>query len=562
MIFRQFLRLRHSITMDFSEDILAEIEKVRGRIKVVTCENECKSITEELLKSKAISVDLEAIQKSPGLVQVGDASSSNIFLFRTGINAKLFTNGGLKNLLESPNVTKVFHAAVMDCMSLQKAGIYVDPLFDTSVAHAVIQFQNHGLPYTSAIGLNNLCEFYAVPTNPLKDSHKGYFWAHMEKKFYKKDTLPDDLILYSAYDVVPILDLYDILRNLIRPDFESLFHEMIHDMLIRPIDENLANTRRKERRAELKRQLFLTNLNPMVNKGHIYEKLLSYQGQKRVQMATNSAVVTLDNRQDLLEFYHDMLNKGFSVKLFKDEKSENEVVEENFDLFGQIIEKLIQFEVAVALLFVNTPQSNIVELVFNDSSAVKFDLKDDRNTKLIGRLMQSNVVKIIPRLNLRPVMDAFVTLNGLGYNFSNIFDIDSAAKVCDNHYHKKAILSSSSQKLNSICQKYDIALSTKKREIFDIYFHLNKIIPEVRSNAFPELMTLHITSALGEDKAATKKAKNAFKLQYDVHNEEFEVATTKAEKVDKIWLHNQNRIHEEKLEKSGIYELIDKINKK
>ena len=546
--------------MDFSEEILSEIQKIKGRINVISCEKECKRITDELLKTNAIAIDLEAIQKSPGLVQIADYSR-NIFLFRTGINTKLFTVGGLKNLLESPGVTKVFHAALMDCSSLHKAGIYVDPLFDTNIAHAVIQFQDCGQPYTSSIGLNNLCQAYNLPTNPLKESHKGYFWVHMERKFYQKDSLPEDLLLYSAYDVVPILDLYDILRGLIHPDFQPLFHEITDDMLIRNIDEQLVNERRKIRRAEMKQQLFLSNLK--VNKGYLYEKLLPYQGQKRVLMATNSAVVTLDNREDVLKFHQELIAAGeCNVKLVKEEKHEKQSEKTAFhdhDFFGQVIEKLIDYNINVALLFVNTAKGKTVELVFNDSS-VKIDLGDDENVNHIGRLMQSRVVKIIPRLNLKPVVDAFVSLTARGYELNNIFDIDSAAKICDNFYHGKSILSSPSQKLSNLCQKYEIPLSTKKRELLDLNFHLYHIMP--KEGTFQDLMGIHISSALG-DKAGTTMAKNAFKLLHDTKIEESgdsTVVISEAEKVDQFWLQNERKKHEEKLKTSGIYDLVNKIN--
>ena len=556
MTFRQFFRFQHSnrtLAMACSEEILSEIQKIKGRIKVITCEKECKRITDELLKTKAISIDLEAVQKSPGLVQIADYSK-NIFLFRTGINTNLFTKGGLKNLLECPKVTKVLHAAVMDCSSLHKAGIYVDPLFDTNIAHAVIQFQNYGQPYTSSIGLNNLCKAYNLPTNPLKETHKGYFWVNMEPKFYKKDTLPEDLILYSAYDVVPMLDLYEILRRLIHPDFKPLFHELMDDMLIRNIDEKLVSVRQKERKAQMKRQLFLNNIS--VKKGYIYKKLLPYHGQKKVQMAENSAVVTLDNREDVLQFYQEMLKAGeYFVKLVKDEKSETNL--NDCDMFAQIIEKLINFDITVALLFVNTAKGSTIELVFNDKS-VKFDL-GGIHINHIGSLMQSGIVKIIPRLNLKPVQDAIILMSTQGYDLNNVFDIDSAARICDHYYHNKPILTSSSQSLNSLCQKYEIPLSTKKKEIFDLHTHLSDIMPEERSN-FQELMELHISSALG-DKAKTKIAKNAFKLLYDTKNEESgNIMICEAEKADKTWLQNASKMYEEKLKTSGIHDLINKIN--
>ena len=109
-------------------------------------------------------------------VQIADFQD-NIYLFRTGINKNLFDKGGLKSLFQNPHVTKVMHAATIDCLSLHQAGIHMESLFDTSLAHAVVQFQDHGLPYWSMIGFNNICEFYGFQPNPFKDTHSGdYFW--------------------------------------------------------------------------------------------------------------------------------------------------------------------------------------------------------------------------------------------------------------------------------------------------------------------------------------------------------------------------------------------------
>jgi len=46
-------------------------------------------------------------------------------------------------------------------------------------------------------------------------------WKH-ELAFLKPDPLPDDIVLYSAWDVEPLLDIYHITSSIIEPDFEPL----------------------------------------------------------------------------------------------------------------------------------------------------------------------------------------------------------------------------------------------------------------------------------------------------------------------------------------------------
>ena len=122
MFWRQFVRYKSSsISLEkLSEEVRSEIGKIRTRIQIIESESECKVITDKLNEDEQpIAVDLEAVQKSPGLVQVADFQD-NIYLFRTGLNQNLFQKGGLKSLLQNPKVTKVMHAATIDCLSLHK----------------------------------------------------------------------------------------------------------------------------------------------------------------------------------------------------------------------------------------------------------------------------------------------------------------------------------------------------------------------------------------------------------------------------------------------------------
>ena len=74
----------------------------------------------------------------------------------------------------------------------------------------------------------------------------GYYWVHLEKHFFQKTVdLPEDMIIYCAYDVVPLLQLYGILRNSIQEDFQTLLHDLTQDILIRPVDEKLVKLRNR-----------------------------------------------------------------------------------------------------------------------------------------------------------------------------------------------------------------------------------------------------------------------------------------------------------------------------
>eukprot|EP00093_Oithona_nana_P010419 10419.XXX_491953_493614_1 [CDS] Oithona nana genome sequencing. len=552
MFWRQFVRYKSSsISLEkLSEEVRSEIGKIRTRIQIIGSESECKAITDKLNEhEKPIAVDLEAVQKSPGLVQVADFQD-NIYLFRTGINRNLFQNGGLKSLLQNPNVTKVMHAATIDCLSLHKAGIYLDPLFDTSVAHAVIQFQDHGLPYWSQIGFNNICERYGFPPNPFKDSYSGYYWTHLEKHFFKKETLPEDMIIYCAYDVVPLLDLQRILKDSIQLDFQHLLHDLTQDMILRPIDERLVKHKNKLRRKERDKQLFFQTSK---NKGEIYDMIKDFDGDKSVLKGAKSAVITLDSRQDILDFQQSLQKSGISeAKLLRE--IENEVETKYESLGKQVLDTLITMpSIPVYLQFALTENVASVELNFLDKS-IKLDLDTQENVELFGTLMNcSSLPKIIPRLTVSPVIEAFKLLDQ-NKEIANIFDIDSAVKICDFFNHGKPILKSTSMKIKDICDKYGIDNSTKKTETFDVYFHLVKIMPEEALIAFNDLMTLHIKTAT-LSKSEIKDVKSYFTSKHEVIKDTIEKAVQDV-KVDKQWLDEQKRIYQDNLIRCGISDLI------
>ena len=82
--------------------------------------------------ARPLGVDMEGVTSATtGLVQVID-TDRNISLFRTGINPDLFGAGGLAEMLESPSVLKIMHAATMDAQSVYRGGVRMWNIFDTA----------------------------------------------------------------------------------------------------------------------------------------------------------------------------------------------------------------------------------------------------------------------------------------------------------------------------------------------------------------------------------------------------------------------------------------------
>ena len=122
------------------------LREVVSRVQVVTNEGVSAKIIDGIIKQKSpIGVDFEGIQLARlGLVQI-KAPDKKIYLFRTGINRRLFEEGGLKRLLEDRSILKVMHGASGDCLSVYKENISLWPIYDTGMAHKIVNYQNLGL---------------------------------------------------------------------------------------------------------------------------------------------------------------------------------------------------------------------------------------------------------------------------------------------------------------------------------------------------------------------------------------------------------------------------------
>ncbi len=104
-----------------------------------------------------------------------------------------------KHLMETPDITKVFHGADFDIRSMDRDfGIRVQNLFDTEIACRFLGFKERGLAALL----------------------KKYFNIHVDKKFQKgnwsKRPIDPEMIAYSAADVAHLIELADILKAVLK----------------------------------------------------------------------------------------------------------------------------------------------------------------------------------------------------------------------------------------------------------------------------------------------------------------------------------------------------------
>ena len=188
--------------------------EILKRIKEVKHVEESRRVVEQLLKEGLpIAVDMEGINLGlTGLIQIRDVHG-NFTFFRPRKNPALYQEGGLAKLLESPHILKIMHASTGDAASVYKDGVKMWGVYDTEVAHRVLEFQTNGASLTNAqaIGLNNLCAYCGIESNPMKGKIKFNPWNEKHAN-ENKGVMSEEFMLYCAWDVEQLHEIHQILR--------------------------------------------------------------------------------------------------------------------------------------------------------------------------------------------------------------------------------------------------------------------------------------------------------------------------------------------------------------
>ena len=188
--------------------------EILKRITEVKHVEESRKVVEQLLKEGSpIAVDMEGISTGiTGLIQIRDVHG-NFTFFRPRKNPALYQEGGLAKLLESPHILKIMHASTGDAASVYKDGVKMWGVYDTEVAHRVLEFQTNGASLTNfqAIGLNNLCAYCGIESNPMKGKIKFNPWNERNAN-ENKGVMSEEFMLYCAWDVEQLHEIHQVLR--------------------------------------------------------------------------------------------------------------------------------------------------------------------------------------------------------------------------------------------------------------------------------------------------------------------------------------------------------------
>lgn len=174
-------------------------------------------------------------------------SDIKIYIFDIQSNRDLLRSTRLRELLESHDIVKVIHDSRNDSAALYyQYGIELSNVFDTQVAHSVLQKQKTRNPShnTSRINLNFLCHLYDGPKGtPNKDEMKDIY--RQNPRFWTQRPMSCQMVDIAAYDVFALISrVYQNMSNSNEHEYWPLFQSFNLEAVLAKINHKLANNNR------------------------------------------------------------------------------------------------------------------------------------------------------------------------------------------------------------------------------------------------------------------------------------------------------------------------------
>ncbi|KAL3858965.1 hypothetical protein ACJMK2_009210 [Sinanodonta woodiana] len=169
---------------------------------------------QELQKETVLAVDSEGVHLGKTglltLLQVG-TMSGKVYLFDVLKNEKeqdkrFFKDTGLDAILTSSDIVKVIHSCARDSAALiHQFGIYLKNVFDTQVAHLIIEEQK-GRKLPSRLKLMEICRTYSTEAcvYERKEEFKNE-WAIRQGDFWATRPITPEMIAYASGDVTAVI---------------------------------------------------------------------------------------------------------------------------------------------------------------------------------------------------------------------------------------------------------------------------------------------------------------------------------------------------------------------
>merc|ERR1719167_965842 len=159
------------------------------------------------------------------------------------------------------------------------------------------------------ISLNSLCEFCGLEGNPHKQKTNFHSYTtrkQHEHQFTQAEVMNENLLLYCAWDVEKLHEIYHNLSMLIAPDYVPLVQQMTELEIIRTIDLDLAKLKKLNLKSLETNTIFFSDLDINVNKPDLYQMVALVQGHKHIYFdhIHNTAHLVMDTDQTAMSAWN------------------------------------------------------------------------------------------------------------------------------------------------------------------------------------------------------------------------------------------------------------------
>jgi ribonuclease D len=181
-------------------------------------------------RSSTISVDCEGVklERSGELCLIQIATTFHVFLFDVASLGPVLFDKGLRSILQSPSIVKVFYDCRGDSDILyHQYGVELRGVLDVALTEVFYRWTN-GLGTPRYLkGYKKSVETYLQVTNPNFYALKEKVSALMTSSgaaCWRERPLPKDMLEYAAYDVKYMRDLHlKLIANMGKRDLQTLY---------------------------------------------------------------------------------------------------------------------------------------------------------------------------------------------------------------------------------------------------------------------------------------------------------------------------------------------------
>jgi len=184
-----------------------------------------------------------------------------------------------------------------------------------------------------------------------------------------------------------------------------------------------------------------------------------------------------------------------------------------------MIENILKAKCPVVADFQQYPDCSAVEIYVGVQPSIKVVITQEMvDVGRLGKLLSSNIVKVVPRLDTSNVHSALKLLNSFGVEIRNVFEINTAEKALDYLEHGQSLFKQQSKSIKDMGNSLGLPMTMSTTRLhwhYLAYLHLVEVIPKQFKEVLAELTVLEIGVGSSEDSLGFKDKRKKFKARLD-----------------------------------------------